>query len=120
MNCQYCGALIPPNATFCPSCGANSATPNNAVPPPPPAYSAPVRQIPNHLVGAILVTLFCCLPFGIVSIVYASSVNGKLAAGDIPGAQQAADKAKTWMWLAFGLGLAANILLIFARVAAEM
>ena len=37
--------------------------------------------VPNHLVWAILSTLFCCLPLGIVSIVFAAQVNGKLAAG---------------------------------------
>jgi hypothetical protein len=30
------------------------------------------ENIPNHLVWAILATLFCCLPLGIVSIVYAA------------------------------------------------
>ena len=42
--------------------------------------------VPNHLVWAILSTLFCCLPLGIVSIVFAAQVNGKLAAGDVAGA----------------------------------
>jgi hypothetical protein len=58
-------------------------------------------QVPNNLVWAILTTLFCCLPAGIVSIVYAAQVNGKLAAGDIAGAQDSAAKAKKWaMWSA--------------------
>ena len=57
--------------------------------------------VPNHLVWAILSTLFCCLPLGIVSIVFAAQVNGKLAAGDVAGAQEASDKAKKWaMWSA--------------------
>lgn len=56
---------------------------------------------------AILVTIFCCLIPGIVAIVYSAQVNGKLAAGDIAGAQQASNNAKTWSWLAFGLGLGA-------------
>jgi uncharacterized membrane protein YozB (DUF420 family) len=57
--------------------------------------------IPNNLVWAILSTLLCCLPLGIVSIVYAAQVNGKLAAGDVTGAQESADKAKKWaMWSA--------------------
>jgi predicted secreted protein len=56
-------------------------------------------QIPNHLVWAILSTLFCCLPLGIVSIVFAAQVNGKVAAGDIAGAREASDKAKKFaMW----------------------
>ncbi|AWH54992.1 hypothetical protein C1924_18265 [Stenotrophomonas sp. ESTM1D_MKCIP4_1] len=57
--------------------------------------------IPNNLVWAILSTILCCLPLGIVSIVYAAQVNGKLAAGDTAGAQESADKAKKWaMWSA--------------------
>lgn len=58
-------------------------------------------QVPNNLVWAILSTLFCCLPAGIVSIVYAAQVNGKLAAGDLAGARDSADKAKKWaIWSA--------------------
>ncbi|QHB73048.1 CD225/dispanin family protein [Stenotrophomonas rhizophila] len=58
-------------------------------------------QIPNHLVWAILATLFCCLPGGIVSIVYAAQVNGKIAAGDLAGARDSSEKAKKWaMWSA--------------------
>ncbi len=58
--------------------------------------NATAPQVPNNLVWAILATLFCCLPGGIVSIVYAAQVNGKLAAGDIAGAQDSSEKAKKW------------------------
>ncbi|KOQ71429.1 CD225/dispanin family protein [Stenotrophomonas maltophilia] len=58
-------------------------------------------QVPNNLVWAILSTLLCCLPVRIVSIVYAAQVNGKLAAGDIAGAQDSSAKAKKWaIWSA--------------------
>lgn len=58
-------------------------------------------QIPNHLVWSILTTLFCCLPLGIVSIVFAAQVNSKVAAGDVAGAREASEKAKKWaMWSA--------------------
>lgn len=50
----------------------------------------------SHLVMAILVTLFCCLPFGIVSIVYASKVEGCYNSGNFILAQQNSDKAKKW------------------------
>lgn len=53
-------------------------------------------HIPNHLVWGILTTLFCCLPLGIVSIVYAAQVDGKRAAGDIAGAWEASEKARYW------------------------
>ncbi len=43
---------------------------------------------------AILSTLFCCLPLGIVSIVFAAQVNSKWSAGDYQGAREASDKAR--------------------------
>ena len=59
-------------------------------------------QIPpkpdNYLVWAILSTLFCCLPFGIVSIVYASKVDSLYSSQDYFGAKDASDNAKKWAW----------------------
>ena len=53
----------------------------------------------NHLAWAILSTLFCCLPLGIVSIVYSSKVDGLYNAGDIKGAYDAASKASNYaLW----------------------
>ena len=49
------------------------------------------------MVGAILTTIFCCLIGGIISIVYASKVNTKLAQGDIDGARAASKTAKLWI-----------------------
>lgn len=71
----------------------------------PPPVGSSREYIPNHLVWAILSTLFCCLPFGIVSIVYAAQVDGKRAAGDITGAHEASGKAKFWAMLSAGLAL---------------
>ena len=59
-----------------------------------PAYNL---QVSNHMVGAILTTIFCCLIGGIIAIVYASDVNTKLARGDIAGAQAASNTAQTWI-----------------------
>src|SRR5687768_15957118 len=77
-----------------------------AVPPlPPGATPPPMTGMPqgsrpsNYLVPAILSTICCCLPFGIVAIVYAAQVNGKWDAGDSQGAQDAAKKAKMWIWV---------------------
>jgi len=84
------------------------------VPPPPGGYQ---EFIPNHLVWAILSTLFCCLPLGIVSIVYASQVDGKRAAGDIAAAREASGKAKFWAMLSAGLALIPILLyLVFVIV----
>lgn len=54
------------------------------------------QSVPNHLVWAILTTLFCCLPLGVVSIVYSTQVGTKQAQGDYQGAVAASNKAKNW------------------------
>jgi hypothetical protein len=60
---------------------------------------------PNYLVWAILTTIFCCLPFGIVSIVFAAQVNSKWQAGDYDGAMNASKNAKIWAWVSFGIAI---------------
>jgi hypothetical protein len=60
---------------------------------PPPPYGQP---IPNYLWQSIVVTLLCCLPAGVVAIVYATRVQGLQQMGDIQGALDASQKAKTW------------------------
>ena len=62
-------------------------------------------DVPNYLVQAILTTVFCCLPLGIVSIVYAAQVNGKVAAGDRAGALESSRNARMWALISFVTGL---------------
>ena len=67
--------------------------------------SAPLPPKPdNYLVWSILATILCCIPFGIVSIVYATQVDSKYAMGDYAGAQASAGQAKVWFWVAVLLG----------------
>ena len=73
--------------------------------------SSPQSQIPqpspkNWLVESILVTIFCCLPFGIAGIVFASQVNSKYQAGDYAGAVLASKDAAKWTKIGFFIGLA--------------
>ena len=58
----------------------------------------------NYLAPAILTTLFCCLPFGIVSIVKASQVNSLWSSGRYEEAQRASADAKRWAWISFASG----------------
>ncbi len=104
--CQKCGTQNDDNAYKCTKCGEML---------PQVQAHGPVTPvtIPNYLVQAILVTLCCCLPFGIVSIVYAAQVNAKAKSGDIQGALDSSGKAKMWCWIGFAIGLVAN-LIIFA------
>ena len=41
-------------------------------------------------------TVLCCLPLGIVSIVYSAKVDGLYRSGEYEEAQEAADKAKKY------------------------
>jgi predicted secreted protein len=51
----------------------------------------------NYLIESILVTIFCCMPFGIVGIVNAAQVNTKFDLGDYEGALNASKEAQKWM-----------------------
>ena len=68
---------------------------------PPPAGGS--ATVPNYLVPAII-SIFCCWPLAIPAIIFATQVNGKVAAGDIAGAQDASKKAKMFSFIAIGLG----------------
>jgi hypothetical protein len=112
--CRKCGAVNDDNSSKCVQCGEVLQQTQSPAGLPPQQAS---QQVPNYLVQAILVTLFCCLPFGIVAIVYAAQVNGKLQAGDYQGALDSSKNAKLWTWLGFGIGLAlAAIYVAFVAV----
>jgi len=66
--------------------------------------------IPSHMVQAILVTFFCCMPLGIPAIVFASRVDGLIRMGNYAEARTCSNKAKLWCWIGFGLGIPANII----------
>lgn len=55
----------------------------------------------NNLVWAILSTVLCCMPLGIVSIVKATQVNTLWSQGQLDAARRTADEARKWaMWSA--------------------
>ncbi|MBF9223842.1 CD225/dispanin family protein [Hymenobacter ruricola] len=64
----------------------------------------------NWLVESILVTIFCCLPFGIVGIIKAAEVNSKMAAGDYAGAQESSQAAGKWTKIGFFVSLAGGVI----------
>jgi hypothetical protein len=83
----------------------------NWTPPPAGGGAGPGGAPPsNYLIPAILVTLFCCLPGGIVAIIFATQVNSKYAAGDIAGAMEASKKAKLFTMISAGIGLVGGII----------
>lgn len=60
---------------------------------PPPA---PVPDPSSHLALSILTTIFCCLPIGIVSLVYSLNVRFLCRAGQQEAARRAARNALRW------------------------
>lgn len=72
--------------------------------PPGPGYGMPQTGQPgpppeNNLVWAILCTVLCCLPLGIVSIIKSTQVNTFWAQGLYDEARKSAADAKKWaMW----------------------
>jgi hypothetical protein len=70
---------------------------------PPPAAGG-TASVPNYLVPAII-SIFCCWPLAIAAIIFATQVNGKVAAGDMAGAEDASKKAKLFSFIAIGIGL---------------
>lgn len=66
----------------------------------------------NYLVWAILSTILCCLPFGIVSIIYSSKVDNLYFNGQYEEALAKSKSAKTWAIVAAATALVGTLLYI--------
>lgn len=76
-------------------------------------YNSNIPPMPKTwLVESILATLLCCLPFGIVGIVYASKVSTSYLMGNYALAQKQSDDAKKWTLISVLAGLASIIISI--------
>lgn len=77
--------------------GANYGQTGNAQQPP--------LKPNNHMALAIITTVCCCLPFGIVGIVKASQVNSLYLSRQYAAAQKSADDAKKWSIIGIIIGV---------------
>ena len=68
-----------------------------------------INYVP-YLVLSIISTVCCCLPFGIVGIVFSVKINSALNAGNYEEAAQNAKMAKIWTIVSFVVGLVVGIL----------
>lgn len=84
----------------------------------------PGEKIPTYLWQSIVCLVLCCLPAAIPALIFATKVEPAQKAGDIAAAQEASAKAKMWCWIAFGVGLLANLFFfamgIIGAIAEEM
>lgn len=112
MFCAHCGKEVPADARFCPSCQAavDETGTGGAVAP---------ERVKSGLIQAIVVTVVCCVPFGIVAIVYAAQAASLANSGQIAAAKVAAAKANKWSWIAFGVGLVCNSIYIAVQCLPE-
>ncbi len=82
---------------------AQKAEQNSQTPPPPPHNPEPKVNYINIsnpralIIESILVTLFCCLPGGIVSLIYALRIEDLWQAKRYQEALQAAKSSKMWL-----------------------
>ena len=98
-------ALIPPPITKTNSNYNSMENLNNQKPP------------KTWLVESILVTLFCCLPLGIVGIVNAAKVESRFYAGDIEGANRSSADAKKWTTISFWIGITVGVIYLIVVIA---
>ncbi|MBN1572602.1 MAG: CD225/dispanin family protein [Deltaproteobacteria bacterium] len=116
MKCPYCGRVGKPERTICEYCGAPldyieeveeqvEDIPDNI-----PEYTQDrlIGKVPCnidvYLVFAIFITVFCCMPFGIVAIIFAARAKMFLNRGDYVKAMEEAKTAKAFCWIGFIIG----------------
>ena len=64
----------------------------------------PVNWVP-YLILSIISTLCCCLPFGVVGIVFSAKINSAMLAGNLEEAQNNAKMARIWIIVSYAIGL---------------
>lgn len=105
---------VPPQTVNC-----NIATPYYQQP--QPYYTLPLQQqqhqiqqpdlrqnqpMPStYLAWSIITMLICCIPTGIVALIYSCKVSSRWATGDFDGARKASETAAMWIIVSVVLGL---------------
>ena len=70
------------------------------------------------MVESILVTIFCCLPFGIVGIIYAAKMSSLYASSKIEEAEAASKNAGKWTKIGFIVGLIVIVVYTIINISA--
>lgn len=123
MFCQKCGTEIPEGMNSCPNCNHVNQIPVQAAPQVNRSAAGPGRaqynmppHVETHMGKAIFSMLCCCMPLGIVSIVYANQVTNKLQYGDVQGARISSENADKWANISIILGFIFNVISIMLNV----
>lgn len=85
-------------------------------------FTPPIKP-DSHLALAIVTTILCCLPFGIVAIIYATKVNSYYEMQQYDKAEKASADAKKYSIIGIVIGLVVGIIyglfMLFAAGAAS-
>lgn len=119
MKCSFCGNEVEEGSKFCPVCGTRIEQENSfdgerlEYNQSNNHYDRPIHPINGtpYLIFSILTTICCCLPLGIVSIIYASKIDSLQRMGDYEGAQDAAKKAQIFMIVGAVVGVIGSVVL---------
>ena len=106
---------VPPIPSVSPVPPVPSSPVSTVSPDPSPE---PVGKCPdNYLVQSILVTLLCCVPFGIVAIINAADVEKFWNRGEYGKAKEKAETAKKWCLASLICGLVVCVLAFIGGLA---
>lgn len=88
--------VLPPDEAVAPA-AAPAAAPVVLPAQQQPVPAQPEQELPpTNLVWAIITTVLCCVPCGVVAILYASKVSSALQSGDFAAARSASEKGAWW------------------------
>ena len=108
MYCIKCGSKNMEENKFCFNCGTELRKQE--------MIEIKYLKIKTYLIPAIISTTMCCMPFGIVSIIYAVKTSGFIEEGNILKAKEVSKKAKKWCILSFVTGFIWLFLCLYLAV----
>ena len=118
ITCPNCKAVLESDTSLlgqevqCPNCSTSFVVPKviaTSSAPSENADSSKTTKVPNYMIWSILATLLCCLPSGIVRIIYSAKTTSLVEKGDYSGALTASAKAKVWCVVSLILGIVMSI-----------
>ena len=101
MHCYKCGKENESTSNYCYSCGTKLNS---------------YLEVANHLIGAVLVTVFCFALTGIISIIFSLIVDKYNKLQDKINAEKFSKLSLIFIWISFGIGILAWIVIIFIIV----
>ena len=72
-------------------------------------------DVESHLWKAVFSTCFCCLPLGMVAIIYAALVKQALMLADVDGALKASKNANFWGNLSIITGIVLSLIVVASQ-----